>query len=203
MLIGLYLVFFIVALFILAADSFGFIVSVLGFTIMGLLLNVEIVTPYVAFLIVVITNVCFCYANVQRSYMEVKGYILKCRQQESDTTDSGEQNTIPEKLFWSVSDQVLPVKNEICRMFGHIALIVTFLFLTISSIIFFENEYDISTVVSTIAVHVHKWGHSQLAFLGSDRRKEPGRVEKDQPRTGNSKCSEKLHAREKSWWYKQ
>ena len=154
MVIGLYLLFFIVALSIFAADSFGFIVSVLGFTIMGLVLNVEIVTPYVAFLIVVITNVYFCYANVQRSYMEVKGYILKCRQQESDTTDSGEQNTIPEKLFWSVSDQVLPVKNEICRMFGHIALIVTFLFLTISSIIFFGNEYDISTLVSTIAVFI-------------------------------------------------
>ena len=154
MLIGSYLVFFIAALFILAADLFGFIVSVLGFTIMGLVLNVEIITPYVAFVIFVITNVYFCYANFQRSYMEVKGYILKYWQQESDTTDSGEQNTIPEKLFWSVSDQVLPVKNEICLMFGLIAVIVTFLFLTTSSIIFFGNEYDISTLVSTIAVFI-------------------------------------------------
>ena len=154
MIIGSYLGFFIAALFILAADWFGFICSVLGFTIMGLVLNVEIVTPYVAFLIVVITNVYFCYANFQRSYMEVKGYILKYWQQESDTTDSGEQNTIPENLFWSVSNQVLPVKNEICRMFGHIAVILIFLFLTISSIIFFGNEYDISTLVSTIAVFI-------------------------------------------------
>ena len=153
-LIGSFLANSIVALFFLAADSFGFICSVLGFTIMGLVLNVEIVTPYVAFLIVVITNVYFCYANFQRSYMEVKGYILKYWQQESDTTDSGEQSTIPENLFWSVSNQVLPVKNEICRMFGHIAVILIFLFLTISSIIFFGNEYDISTLVSTIAVFV-------------------------------------------------
>ena len=154
MIIGSYLGFLIAALFILAADWFGFIVSVLGFTIMGLVLNVEIVTPYVAFLIVVITNVYFCYANFQRSYMEVKGYILKYWQQESHTTDSGEQNTIPENLFWSVSNQVLPVKNEICRMLGHLAVIVIFLFLTISSIIFFGNEYDISTLVSTIAVFI-------------------------------------------------
>ena len=151
---GLYLGFFIYALILVAADSFGFIADLIGFTIMGLVLNVEIVTPYVAFLIVVITNVYFCYANFQRSYMEVKGYILKYWQQESDTTDSGEQNTIPENLFWSVSNQVLPVKNEICRMFGHIAVILIFLFLTISSIIFFGNEYDISTLVSTIAVFI-------------------------------------------------
>ena len=151
---GLYLGFFIYALIFVAADSFGFIADLIGFTIMGLVLNVEIVTPYVAFLIVVITNVYFCYANFQRSYMEVKGYILKYWQQESDTTDSGEQSTIPENLFWSVSNQVLPVKNEICRMFGHIAVILIFLFLTISSIIFFGNEYDISTLVSTIAVFI-------------------------------------------------
>ena len=151
---GLYLGFIIYTLIFVAADSFGFIADLIGFTIMGLVLNVEIVTPYVAFLIVVITNVYFCYANFQRSYMEVKGYILKYWQQESDTTDSGEQNTIPENLFWSVSNQVLPVKNEICRMFGRIAVILIFLFLTISSIIFFGNEYDISTLVSTIAVFI-------------------------------------------------
>ena len=151
---GCWLGYLILALIFLAADLFRFIVSVLGFTIIGLVLNVEIITPYAAFLIVVITNVYFCYANFQRSYKEVKGHILKYRQQESDTTDSGEQHTIPEKLFWSVSDQVLPVKNEICRMFGHVAVIVIFLFLTISSILFFGNEYDISTLVSTIAVFV-------------------------------------------------
>ena len=37
-------------------------------------------------------------------------------------------------------------------MLGEVAVIVTFLFLTISSIIFFKNEYEISTLVSTIAV---------------------------------------------------
>ena len=37
-------------------------------------------------------------------------------------------------------------------MLGEVAVIVTFLFLTISSIIFFKNEYKISTLVSTIAV---------------------------------------------------
>ena len=42
---------------------------------MGLVLNVEIVTPYASFLVVAITNVYFCYAKLQRNYMEVKEFI--------------------------------------------------------------------------------------------------------------------------------
>ena len=39
-------------------------------------------------------------------------------------------------------------------MLRDVAVIVTFLFLTISSIIFFRNEYEISTLVSIIAVFI-------------------------------------------------
>ena len=119
---------------------------------MGLVLNVETVTPYAAFFVVVVTNIYFCYANLQKSYMEVKGFILKYWQQEMQATLNSEHSTIPAKLFWFVSDKVFPVKTKICLMLGEMAVIVTFLFLTISSIIFFKNEYEISTLVSTIAV---------------------------------------------------
>ena len=130
----------------------SFFVGILGFTIMGLVLNVETVTPYAAFFVVVVTNIYFCYANLQKSYMEVKGFILKYWQQEKKATLNGEHSTIPAELFWFVSDKVFPVKTKICLMLGEVAVIVTFLFLTISSIIFFKNEYEISTLVSTIAV---------------------------------------------------
>ena len=119
---------------------------------MGLVLNVETVTPYAAFFVVVVTNIYFCYANLQKSYMEVKGIILKYWQQKMQATLNSEHSTIPAKLFWFVSDKVFPVKTKICLMLGEVAVIVTFLFLTISSIIFFKNEYEISTLVSTIAV---------------------------------------------------
>ena len=119
---------------------------------MGLVLNVETVTPYAAFFVVVVTNIYFCYANLQKSYMEVKGFILKYWQQKTQATLNSEHSTIPAKLFWFVSDKVFPVKTKICLMLGEVAVIVTFLFLTISSIIFFKNEYEISTLVSTIAV---------------------------------------------------
>ena len=121
---------------------------------MGLVLNVEIVTLYVSFLVVAITNVYFCYAKLLRNYMEFKEFILKYRQQELDSISGTDQSTIPTNLFWFVSDEVLPVTTEICLMLRDIAVIVIFLFLTISSIIFFRNEYEISTLVSTIAVFI-------------------------------------------------
>ena len=130
------------------------ILGIFGFTLMGLVLNVDIVTPYVSFFLAVVTNVYFCYANFQRSYIEFKGLIFKYWQQETMSTEGSDQSTISTMLFWYVSDRVLPVATEIYLMFRNMAFIVTFLFLTISSIVFFRNEYDISTLVSTIAVFI-------------------------------------------------
>ena len=154
---AVYLILIQITVFIPVLMLCSFFAGILGFTIMGLVLNVETVTPYAAFFVVVVTNIYFCYANLQKSYMEVKGFILKYwqqkkhRQQKKQATRS-EHSTIPAKLFWFVSDKVFPVKTKICLMLGEVAVIVTFLFLTISSIIFFKNEYEISTLVSTIAV---------------------------------------------------
>ena len=158
-LLGLFTLFAVVHFFSILFASYlqvfmlcSFFAGILGFTIMGLVLNVETVTPYAAFFVVVVTNIYFCYANLQKSYMEVKGFILKYWQQKMQATLNSEHSTIPAKLFWFVSDKVFPVKTKICLMLGEVAVIVTFLFLTISSIIFFKNEYEISTLVSTIAV---------------------------------------------------
>ena len=149
---AVYLILIQITVFILVLMLCSFFVGILGFTIMGLVLNVETVTPYAAFFVVVVTNIYFCYANLQMSYMEFKGFILKYWQQEMQATLNSEHSTIPAKLFWFVSDKVFPVKTNICVMLGEVAVIVTFLFLTISSIIFFKNEYEISTLFSTIAV---------------------------------------------------
>ena len=149
---GAYFALILYTVFIPVLMLCSLLVGILGFTIMGLVLNVETVTPYAAFFVVVVTNIYFCYANLQMSYMEFKGFILKYWQQEMQATLNSEHSTIPAKLFWFVSDKVFPVKTKICLMLGEVAVIVTFLFLTISSIIFFKNEYEISTLVSTIAV---------------------------------------------------
>ena len=153
-LLSIYLLFVAIFLSHGVLELCTFFAAILGFTTMGLALNAEIVTPYVSFLVVVITNVYFCYAKLQRNYMEVKELILKYRQRELDSTSGAAQSTIPTNLFWFVSDEVLPVTTEICLMLRNVAGILTFLFLTISSIIFFRNEYEISTLVSTIAVFI-------------------------------------------------
>jgi len=150
---SVYSAFLTLSFFLLMVITCNFIVGMLGFTIMGLVLNVEIVTPYVAFFLVVTTNIYLCYANLQSRYKEVKGLILQYRQKKLQITD-GDQGTIPTQLFWFVCDSTFPVEREICLMFRNMAVIVTFLFLALSSIIFFGNSYNISTVVSTITVFV-------------------------------------------------
>ena len=80
-----YILFFLVYFFFIYAIliSIAFIIRIFGFTIMGLVLNAKIVTPYVAFLLVVTTNIYLCYANLQSKYKEIKGFILQFWQNES------------------------------------------------------------------------------------------------------------------------
>ena len=74
---------------------------------------------------------------------------------------SGREDTIPESLFWHVCNEksksthnVLPIRREICCMLGKMTLISIFLFLSLCSVIFLGNSYNISAVASTIAVFV-------------------------------------------------
>jgi len=57
--------------------SCGFINKALGYTIAGLVLNEDVVTPYVAFFLVVTTNIYLCYSNMQKKYKDGKEMILK------------------------------------------------------------------------------------------------------------------------------
>jgi len=150
---GLYITILFFCFYVPVSIFCSFIVGMLGFTIMGLVLNAEIVIPYAAFFLVVATNIHLCYANLQSRYKEVKAFILEYWQKELQITDS-DQGTIPTDLFWFVCDRGFPIQTEICLMFRNMAVIVSFLFLAVSSIIFFGNTYNISTVVSTIAVFV-------------------------------------------------
>ena len=133
--------------------SCSFITSVLGFTIVGLVLNADIVTPYAAFFVVVTTNIYLCYSNLQNRYKEVKGMILKWKN-ELHINSGDPEETIPSKLFWFVCDRVLPIQRELCLMFRNVVFILAFLFLVVYSIVFFGNEYNVSAVFSTIAVFV-------------------------------------------------
>lgn len=129
----------------------NFIIDTLVYLTMGVVLNVGVVTPFVAFFPVITTNIYLCYANMQNKYKEVKKMILKWRK-ELQINDSDPEGTIRIQLFWFVCDRVLPMKSEICRMFRNMALIITFLFVAVYSIAVFGNEYNVSVVFSTMYV---------------------------------------------------
>jgi len=146
-------VFYAAWLGIVVTRSCTFINTVLGYTIAGLVLNEDVITPYVAFFLVVTTNIYLCYANMQEKYKEVKEMILKC-QNELQLNSNDPDGTIRTQLFWFVCDRVLPIKSEICRMFRDMVLILVFLFLVVYSVVVFGNQYKASAIFASIYVFV-------------------------------------------------
>ena len=136
---------------LLLANSCLFVSTVVAYIIIGLALNVRNVTPFLAFLLVLTTNLYLCYAKLQNKYKEVKKMISE-RLQELNMDSDVPKDTIRAEIYWFVCDKVLPIKSEICRMLRNMVLAVAFLFLALSSIVFFGNEYDISTLTTTISV---------------------------------------------------
>ena len=146
--------------------SCRFLVRMFGFIIMGLVLNAEIAGPFVTFVVVAATNMHLCYHNLQDRYKEVKQIISKQWQKHrnlllNNNLSNSEEGTIPRDLFWHVCDdeskskhKVLPVRSEIFQMFLIMALILIFLFLSLCSVIFLRNTYNVTAVASTIAIFV-------------------------------------------------
>ena len=163
--------FFLVGFLLLAVCLIGglscrFIIRMFGFIIMGLVLNAEIASPFVTFVVVAATNMHLCYFNMQERYKEVKQIISKQWQKRKNllfdkSMSNSEEGTIPGDLFWHVCGDkskskhiVLPVRSEIFRMLGIMALILLFLFLSLCSVIFLRNTYNVTAVASAIAVFV-------------------------------------------------
>ena len=137
----------------LLTSSCRFFTNTVACTIVGITLNEINVTPYVAFVLVIITNIYLCYANFQNRYKEVKGMISTCLWELHKNTGSFHSNvTIPTRLYWFVCNIVLPVKSEICRMLRNMALILIFLFLVVYSIAFYGSENNVSAIFSVVAV---------------------------------------------------
>ena len=144
---------FFYTFYMVVAVSCDFINKILGYITAGLVLNEDVITPYVAFFLVVTTNIYLCYANMQNKYKEVKEIVLKW-QKEFEININDPEGTIRTQLFWFVCDRVLPIEYEICRMFCSMVLILFFLFLVVYSIIVFGSEYKASALLSTIYVFV-------------------------------------------------
>ena len=139
----------------LAILSGRFVVRIFGLTVMGLVFNSEILAHFLAFLIAVVTNLLLCYYNFQNAYKEIKEMIFKYRQKhrpQNCSVDTGEEDSFPEDLFWSVIDdhRVLPIMPEFYRMLSKMALILIFVFFAFCSAILFSDPRDFATAHLTI-----------------------------------------------------
>ena len=165
--VSFFIIFFTIVFFSVStiARSVQIIINTFLFTIMGVVLNVEFVTPYVAFILVVARNVHLCFLNLQNRYKEVKDMISKHWEEETTNllwVKCSNNRTIPKKLFWFVcsneeldyEEQILPLKTEICFMLRDMALIIFFLGLFFFAVLVFETIEEISALVSTFFVFI-------------------------------------------------
>ena len=165
--VSFFIIFFTIVFFSVStiARSVQIIINTFLFTIMGVVLNVEFVTPYVAFILVVARNVHLCFLNLQNRYKEVKDMISKHWEEETTNllwVKCSNNRTIPKKLFWFVcsneeldyEEQILPLKTEICFMLRDMALIIFFLGLFFFAVLVFETMEEISALVSTFFVFI-------------------------------------------------
>ena len=120
-------------------------------TIIGLALYARILTPFLAFFLVLTTNVYSCYSKMQGKYREVKKMIWT-RLQELRLNSNVPKDTIRAEIYWFVCDKVLSIKSEMCRMLRNMVLVVAFLFLALFSILLYGSVNDISTFSTTISV---------------------------------------------------
>ena len=148
--------------------SVTFVIQTFLFTVMGVILNAEFLTPYVAFILVVERNMYLCYSNLQSRYKEVKGLISKHWKDDTKNLpwlNCSSNDTIPKDLFWIVCGSnerreffwcarvdnefdsqehiVLPIRTEMCFMLRDMALILLFLFLSLFTILSFNSTKDI------------------------------------------------------------
>ena len=173
---------FIYFLWYVSTTSVACIIKTFLFTIMGVALNVEHLTPYVVFILVVLGNINLCYLNLQNRYKEVKDMILEHWKEETGLAfwmisnrtvgtisngicikcSSNHDGTIPKELFWKVvggndksdENQILPLETEIFFMLRDMALILLFLYLFFMAVLIFETMEDISVIVSTFLVFI-------------------------------------------------
>lgn len=151
---------------ILVIFSCQFAVRMLGFVIMGIILNAEFVIPYITFAGVISHNIYLCIRHTQEKYKEIKDII-------AENWQDGKQDRIPAKLFWSVvkpdeKENVCVVpkfSTEMFRLICRILAIVIFLSVALTAILLFQITYGASALVPTISVFI-SGKVSELFFTG-------------------------------------
>ena len=134
-----------------SSNSFYFLTSTLGYIMLGLTLNISIVTPFLVFFLALLSNLYLCYENMKNKYKDVKKIISE-RREKLHVIRNAPEGTISAKLYWFVCERVLPHEYEFLRMLRNMVFVSVYLFLALFSIVFAGNKYDISTLTLIISV---------------------------------------------------
>ena len=126
----------------------SFYIRMFGFVVVGLIINVKKTTPYVAFVFAFVSNISVCYKVFRKRFKELKKIIFKYYKKRTVSL----QKTIPEKLFWKICEDVLPIQPEIFAMLANMLIIFSISLLALAIIVFFGEVLNSSTLVEAGAV---------------------------------------------------
>ena len=132
----------------------GFYIRMFGFVLVGLIINAQKTSPYVAFVLIFISNISTCYNTFRKRSKEVKKIIFKYYKKRSFSLQDLEitTKTIPETLFWDVCKKVLPIEQEIFAMVANLLIISSISLLALAIIVFFGEVFNSSALVQSGAV---------------------------------------------------
>ena len=134
----------------------GFYIRMFGFISVGLIINADKTTPYAAFLLIFLSNIYTSYNTLRIRFKGMKKIIFKYYKKKSRDIPRPNvhiiRKTLPEKLFWDVCKDVLPIEPEIFAMLANMLIIFSVSLLALAIIVFFREVFNSSTLVEAGAV---------------------------------------------------
>ena len=99
----------------------GFYIRMFGFVLVGLIINAEKTTPYVAFILIFIGNIYTSYSTLRMRFKGMKMIIYKYYKKKIISLPNVRTipKTLPERLFWDICKDVLPIQPEIFAMLAN------------------------------------------------------------------------------------
>ena len=132
----------------------GFYIRMFGFVLVGLIINAKKATPYVAFILIFIGNIYTSYSTLRMRFKGMKMIIYKYYKKKIISLPNVRiiPKTLPERLFWDICEDVLPIQPEIFAMLANMLIIFSISLLAVAIIVFFSEVFNSSTLVEAGAL---------------------------------------------------
>ena len=125
-----------------------FFIRMFGFVLVGLIINAEKAAPYAAFVLIFLSNIYTSYNTLRKKFKGMKKIIYKHYKKKITRLPNVDiiRKTLPEKLFWDVCRDVLPIQPEMFAMLANMLLIFSVSLLAVAVIVFFSQVFNSSTL---------------------------------------------------------